>query len=192
MEQFAETCRFILSCNYSSKIVEAIQSRCAVFRFRPLDSEKVLEKVMEVANSEGVEMEEEAARAIADVSLGSKEGDYLSAGGCIARPPRYSRSCYETTATAPGGVAWILSCLQRGWFPAWEEDEGVTRSLRTSGTDLVNQLHRELGKVTFLDEPQKLKVTEAMAECDFRMVEGGGESLQLDAMAARICSMLGN
>ena len=61
-----------------------------------------------------------------------------------------------------------------------------------AGTDLVNQLHRELGKVTFLDEPQKLKVTEAMAECDFRMVEGGGESLQLDAMAARICSMLGN
>ena len=54
MEQFAETCRFILSCNYSSKIVEAIQSRCAVFRFRPLDSEKVLEKVMEVAIAKGL------------------------------------------------------------------------------------------------------------------------------------------
>ena len=38
MEQLRRR-RFILSCNYSSKIVEAIQSRCAVFRFRPLDSE---------------------------------------------------------------------------------------------------------------------------------------------------------
>jgi DNA polymerase III delta prime subunit len=56
----------------------------------------------------------------------------------------------------------------------------------------VNQLHRELGGVTFLDETQKLSVTEAMAECDFRMVEGGGESLQLDAMAARICGLIGN
>ena len=59
-----------------------------------------------------------------------------------------------------------------------------------AGTDLVNQLHRELGSVTFFDEVQKLKVTEVMAETDFRMVEGGGESLQLDAMTAKICSQI--
>ena len=57
---------------------------------------------------------------------------------------------------------------------------------------MVNQLHRELGSATFLDEAQKLAVTEAMAECDFRMGEGGGEALQLDAMTARICSLIGN
>ena len=59
-----------------------------------------------------------------------------------------------------------------------------------AGTDLVNQLHRELGSVTFFDEHQKLKVTEVMAETDFRKVEGGGESLQLDAMTAMICSQI--
>jgi DNA polymerase III delta prime subunit len=55
---------------------------------------------------------------------------------------------------------------------------------------MVNQLHRGLGDVSFLDEKQKLAVTEAMAETDFRMVEGGGEALQLDAMTATICSLL--
>ena len=57
---------------------------------------------------------------------------------------------------------------------------------------MVNQLHRGLGEVAFLDEKQKLAVTEAMAETDFRMVEGGGEALQLDAMTATICSLIGN
>ena len=49
---------------------------------------------------------------------------------------------------------------------------------------------RDRGDVAFLDEKQKLAVTEAMAETDFRMVEGGGEALQLDAMTATISSIL--
>ena len=195
MEQFAETCRFILSCNYSSKIVEAIQSRCAVFRFRPLDSEKVLEKVMEVANSEGVELEEEAARAIADVSLGDLRKAITSLQVAASLDSHVTRDLvYETTATAPPEElhGFFLACKEDGFQPARRRMRGILDRFGLAGTDLVNQLHRELGKVTFLDEPQKLQVTEAMAECDFRMVEGGGESLQLDAMAARICSMLGN
>ena len=195
MEQFAETCRFILSCNYSSKIVEAIQSRCAVFRFRPLDSEKVLEKVMEVANSEGVELEEEAARAIADVSLGDLRKAITSLQVAASLDSHVTRDLvYETTATAPPEElhGFFLACKEDGFQPARRGMREILDRFGLAGTDLVNQLHRELGKVTFLDEPQKLQVTEAMAECDFRMVEGGGESLQLDAMAARICSMLGN
>jgi DNA polymerase III delta prime subunit len=57
-----------------------------------------------------------------------------------------------------------------------------------AGTDLVNQLHRALYDAEFLSETLKLEITEMMAEIDFRLVEGGGEALQLDAMTASICA----
>ena len=59
MEQYAQTCRFILSCNYSSKIIEPIQSRCAVFRFRPLPDAEVLDQIKSVASIEKIDLEDE-------------------------------------------------------------------------------------------------------------------------------------
>ena len=193
MEQFAETCRFILSCNYSSKIVEAIQSRCAVFRFRPLDEEKVLETVLEISKHEGVNLDKGAAEAISKVSLGDLRKAITSLQVAASLDPNVTRELvYETTATAPPEDlhGFFLACKEDGFQPARRRMRGILDRFGLAGTDLVNQLHRELGGVTFLDEIQKLSVTEAMAECDFRMVEGGGESLQLDAMAAKICQLL--
>ena len=59
-----------------------------------------------------------------------------------------------------------------------------------AGTDFVNQLHRELYGADFLSEIQKLELTELMAEIDFRLVEGGGEAIQLDALTARLSKLL--
>ena len=102
MEQYSETCRFILSCNYSSKIIEAIQSRCAVFRFRPLDEDKVLEMVTDVAQKEGVELDAEAAEAIAHVSLGDLRKAITSLQVAASLDRHVTRELvYETTATAP-------------------------------------------------------------------------------------------
>ena len=194
MEQYAETCRFILSCNYSSKIVEAIQSRCAVFRFRPLEAQKVMETVIQVAENEEVKLEKDAAQAIANVSLGDLRKAITSLQVAASLDPHVTRDLvYETTATAPPEDlhGFFLACKEDGFQPARRRMKGIMDRFGLAGTDLVNQLHRELGSVPFLDESQKLVITEIMAECDFRMVEGGGESLQLDSMAAKICGLLG-
>ena len=52
MESYANICRFILSCNYSSKIIDPIQSRCAIYRFRPLSPEAVKEEIARIAAKE--------------------------------------------------------------------------------------------------------------------------------------------
>jgi replication factor C small subunit len=193
MEQNSETCRFILSCNYSSKIIEPIQSRCAVFRFRPLENEQILERISIVAKNENIMIEHDAAKAIAQVSLGDLRKAITSLQVAASLDPNVTRDLvYETTATAPPESLhrYFLACKEDGFQPARRRLKEILNNFGLAGTDFVNQLHRELSMVKFLDEIQKLSITEIMAETDFRMVEGGGESLQLDAMTAKICAIL--
>lgn len=58
VEKYTKTTRFCLICNYVSKIIPALQSRCTRFRFGPLDDQSVIEKLSEVAQSEGLALED--------------------------------------------------------------------------------------------------------------------------------------
>ncbi len=76
MEKYTRTVRFILSCNYSSRIIEPIQSRCVVFRFRPLSSKEISERINQVCKAENLSIDESAMNALYYVS----EGDMRKAG----------------------------------------------------------------------------------------------------------------
>jgi replication factor C small subunit len=70
MESYAQTCRFILSCNYSSKIIDPIQSRCAIYRFKPLGPEAIMEETRRIACREGLTITNAAMNAIVYISQG--------------------------------------------------------------------------------------------------------------------------
>ena len=70
METYARTCRFILSCNYSSKIIDPIQSRCAIYRFKPLAADAVKEEARRIAGREGLSITKEAMDAIVYIAQG--------------------------------------------------------------------------------------------------------------------------
>ena len=194
MEQYAETCRFILSCNYSSKIIEPIQSRCAVFRFRPLSDADVHDQVILVAQAEEVGLEEDGAQALVRISQGDlrKALTALQVAAALNKEKITKDLVYETTATAPPESLqqYMLSCKSDGFHVARRRMREILDKFGLAGTDFVNQLHRELYQVDFLSEPQKLELTEIMAETDYRLIEGGGEGIQLDAMTAQISSVL--
>ena len=193
MEQYAETCRFIMSCNYSSKIIEPLQSRCAVFRFRPLEDEQMRAQILHVVEQEGLEINEEATDAIIHISLGDLRKAITALQVAAGMDTVITRSLiYETSATAPPEVlqGYLLACKEDGFQPARRRLRQILDEFGLAGTDLVNQLHRELGGTSFLTEEAKLELTEWMAEIDHRLVQGGGEHLQLDAMTGRICTLI--
>ena len=57
MERFDNSCRFILTCNYPHKIIDAIHSRCQGFHIEKLDKTEFTARVAEILISEGVEFE---------------------------------------------------------------------------------------------------------------------------------------
>jgi len=193
MEQHASTCRFILSCNYSSKIIEPIQSRCAVFRFRPLANNQVEDQIKNIAEKENIKLNEDACEAIVRVSLGDLRKAITALQVAAAVNKEVTRELvYETTATAPPEVLhqYIMACKEDGFYAARRRLKEILDDFGLAGTDFINQLHRTLYDVDFLSEPAKLELTRLMSDIDFRLVEGGGEQLQLDSLTAHISTVL--
>jgi len=70
MENYTRTCRFILSCNYSSKIIDPIQSRCAMFRFKPLDKDQIFEIIKKIEKQEKLKIDNKAKEALYNICEG--------------------------------------------------------------------------------------------------------------------------
>ena len=64
MELYSSTTRFALACNSSEKIIEPIQSRCAMLRYSKLTDAQVLAKVLAVCEAEGVDHSEDGLEAV--------------------------------------------------------------------------------------------------------------------------------
>ena len=153
----------------------------------------MLNQVKSVAEIENIKLDEEAAEALVRISQGDMRKAITALQVAAALESNVTRSLiYETSATAPPETLhqYLLSCRQDGFHAARRRLREMLDKYGLAGTDFVNQLHRELYGADFLSEIQKLELTELMAEIDFRLVEGGGESIQLDALTARLSRLL--
>jgi len=70
MENYSNSARFILVCNYSSHIIEPIQSRCSVFRFKSLEKDDIFKYLKNIAEKENLNVDEKAFDAIIKISNG--------------------------------------------------------------------------------------------------------------------------
>nr|2CHG_A Chain A, REPLICATION FACTOR C SMALL SUBUNIT [Archaeoglobus fulgidus]2CHG_B Chain B, REPLICATION FACTOR C SMALL SUBUNIT [Archaeoglobus fulgidus]2CHG_C Chain C, REPLICATION FACTOR C SMALL SUBUNIT [Archaeoglobus fulgidus]2CHG_D Chain D, REPLICATION FACTOR C SMALL SUBUNIT [Archaeoglobus fulgidus] len=101
MEMYSKSCRFILSCNYVSRIIEPIQSRCAVFRFKPVPKEAMKKRLLEICEKEGVKITEDGLEALIYISGGDfrKAINALQGAAAIGEVVD-ADTIYQITATA--------------------------------------------------------------------------------------------
>jgi len=189
MENYAETCRFVLSCNYSSKIIDPIQSRCAIYRFRPLTDEAISEEMARIAKKEGITIDEGAFLAIAYVSLGDmRKAINALQGAAIVSDHVTAENIYAITSNAkPEEITSLLSrCLEGDFETAERMLHALMYDKGIAPNELVNQLYREISRSESLDRRLKVDLIDHLGETDFRMSEGADADIQMDALLARI------
>ncbi|MBU4077870.1 MAG: replication factor C small subunit [Euryarchaeota archaeon] len=186
MEKYTSSCRFILSCNYSSKIIEPIQSRCAVYRFKPISSAAVEERVKYIAKEEGLTLADDGLEAIRYVAAGDMRRaiNALQAAAMLDKNVNMD-AIYKTTATAkPEEVVELIKLALSGDFmKAKAKLDYLLIEQGLSGEDIIGQIYRAMLDMTI---PDRLKVDliDRIGEVDFRMAEGANERIQLEALIA--------
>jgi len=186
MENYTGTCRFILSCNYSSKIIDPIQSRCVVFRFKLLEKKDVAKVIQKIAEKEGLKIDERAVQVLYEGS----EGDCRRAINLLQASASISPMITEEiinillSSAKPKDIKVVLDYALAGDFEKAREkllDLMLKESI--SGTDVIKAIQKEVWNLDI--EPHiKVKLTEKTGETEFRLVEGSDEFVQLQALLA--------
>lgn len=188
MELYTGSCRFILCCNYSGKIIEPIQSRCALFRFTPLPEDDVAEFLGYISKAEGVKVSSGGSKALIEAS----EGDLRKAVNILQAVAAQKRvveeeTVYEVVAQAkPKDVREMLETAVGGDFEkARERLRAMLVMQGLSGPDIVRQIHSEIYRLQ-IPERAKVEAIEALGEIDFRLVQGANDEVQLSSLLAKL------
>ncbi len=186
MENYTQTCRFILSCNYSSKIIEPIQSRCAVFRFKPLEKEDIFGIIDHIAKKEKLTVTDDGKAALFEVSEGDcRKLENLLQSCAVLGHKITEEVVFEVAAFArPKEVHEILDFVIKADFVKARSkllDTMLTYGL--SGLDILKQIHKEIWNLK-IDAHKKLEMIKECGTVEFRMVEGSDEYLQLESLLA--------
>jgi replication factor C small subunit len=188
MERFTETCRFIMCANYSGKIIEPIQSRCAPFRFSYLPREEHDHYLKQIAEKEKVKLSDEGLEAIFEVCGGDlrRAINTLQAAGSLSKPVD-AKVVYSITGKAsPADVQKMLKTAISGDFlEARKQLRDMIQKYGVAGSDIIRQIHTEIFRAE-IPEVWKVKLADVVGEIDFRLVEGSDEEVQLSALLARL------
>ncbi len=186
MENYSATCRFILSCNYSSKIIDPIQSRCAIFRFKLLEKKDIEKYIMRIAEKEKLSISPEAIEILYEGSEGDcrRATNLMQATASIS--PSISAELISTiiSSAKPKDIKIVLDYALAGDFENAREkllDMMLRESI--SGQDVIKAIQKEIWNLP-VEPIIKVKLTEKTGEIEFRIVEGSDPFIQLQALLA--------
>ncbi|MBC7080832.1 MAG: replication factor C small subunit [Thermoplasmatales archaeon] len=193
MERYTATCRFILSCNYSSKIIEPIQSRCVVFRFSTIKGEDMEKYIRKIAEKEGIEIEPDGMASLIYVANGDmrKAINILQVASNVSKEINSDIIYRVTSVLRPESARELLeiALIKKDFLMAREKLDKMFMEDGLSGEDIVKGLHSAIFDLP-INERLKAELIDRIGEVEFRIVEGSNERIQLEAFIAYLVSIV--
>jgi replication factor C small subunit len=194
MEKYSKICRFILSCNYASKIIDPIQSRCAVFRFSPLSRDDVESYLRMIIAKEKVDINDDALEGLIHVARGDLRRAVNSLQVAASMGTKITlETIYQTTGMAnPEEVKKMLEMALAGNFvQARDMLDNIMIVYGLSGQDIIRQIHSSFFELSITDS-EKVRLMDRTGEIEFRIVEGSNERIQIEALLAYLVMVGGS
>jgi replication factor C subunit 2/4 len=195
IEAYSKVTRFILICNYVTRIIEPLASRCAKFRFAPLPVSSMRERIMHIATEEGCRFDEGRADDVVDEILNLSQGD-------MRRAVTTLQSAHSLSGGRGGDAIKKDSIAEMAGLPPPALIDGLIDVLRAKKFDTVREyvqnivlegysaeyvLSALMAKIIALDgvsDQAKAIIAVKVAEADKNLIDGSDETLQLLAVCS--------
>ncbi len=187
MERYSNTARFILACNFSSRIIEPIQSRCAVLRFSKLSEEEIVSYLKKIAREEALKADEGAYKTIVYISEGDmRKAINMLQTAAVLNSKITEETIYEITSRADPDIVkkMVVFALSGDFKAARQKLTSLMYEHGVSGEDIIKEIYSQVFSLDVTDK-QKLELIEKIGEYEFRLTEGSNPKIQLEAMLAQ-------
>ncbi|KAI8051976.1 putative RFC3-DNA replication factor C, 40 kDa subunit [Syncephalis plumigaleata] len=184
IEKYTTNVRFCIICNYVSKIIPALQSRCTRFRFAPLQIDQITSRLDMIVNKEGINITDTGKQALLRVSHGDMRRVLNILQACYAAFDAIDDTViYQCTGQPlPADIEYILHSLLNDEFStAHSKINQIRIDKGLALTDIITEIHEYLGN-TELPKETRIYLLDHLAEVEHRLSSGANESIQLSTM----------
>lgn len=186
IEKFTENTRFCLICNYLSKIIPALQSRCTRFRFGPLSQDQMIPRLEHVIQQESIDISPDGMKAIVTLSSGDMR---RSLNILQSTSMAYGKVTEDTVYTCTGhplrsDIANILDwCLNKDFTTAYKQILELKTLKGLALHDILTEVHVLVHRVDF-PPAVRIALLIKLADVEHRLSAGTSEKIQLSSMVA--------
>ncbi len=195
IENYAHVTRFCLICNYVSKIIEPLISRCAMFHFKPLPMGPLRDRLDLICDLEQIKVTEEAKDEVLRIS----RGDLRSSITLLQCASQFSddkagvtpADIVEISGTVPkDAINKLWEAWNSGNFKTVQSEVLRVAEEGYSGPMLLTQLGRDLLEDSEHSDKIRMKLFVILADSEKSLADGADEQLQLLSVASRFFMIL--
>lgn len=184
IEKFTDNVRFCLICNYLSKIIPALQSRCTRFRFGPLSPEQILPRLNHVIDQEKVEVTEDGKQALIDLSQGDMRKvlnilqSSSTAFSTINEDAVYTCVGHPLKADITNILKWLLN---DDFVSTYNRIQNLKVEKGLALQDILTEVHTFLHRIELPSETL-MELLIKLSDIEYRLSGGTNEKFQLSSL----------